>query len=160
MGASLWRRAVAWWLTLRAASYRHFGNLYGDRDAYDSAIGDLTYAIHLDPGRVEAYVMRGTLYWRELNEPARAVRDFDLALRLDATRWDALLNRGLAYQVAGDWERALADLRRYVTDAPGGSWKITAENLCQHLEHLLTERRQAVAGQEQQEYDLERERDS
>lgn len=146
--ANVWRRLASWWLTLRAASYRHFGNLYGDRDAYANAIGDLTYAIHLNPGQVDAYVMRGTLYWREMREPARAIRDFDQALALDATRWEALLNRGLAYQVAGDWEKSLADLRRYISAAPGSSWTQTAESLCRQLEHLLAEQQQTIAGQE------------
>jgi len=131
-----WRRAWSRWLTLRAAAHRHFGNIYGDREAYENAIADLTVALRHDPGNVEAYVMRGTLYWRELDQPQRGVRDLTLALTTNPARWDALLNRGFAYQAAGDWEAALADLRRYVAEAPANSWKPTAIHLCRELERL------------------------
>jgi len=142
-----WGRIASWWLTLRAASHRHFGNAYADRDSYENAIADLTYAIQLNPDKAEAYVMRGTLYWRELNDPQRAVRDLDRALELAPTYWEALLNRGFAHQAAGEWELALSDLRRYAADAPVSSWTSTAEYVCRQLEQLLSEQKEPATDQ-------------
>jgi len=131
----LWSR----WLTLRAAGHRHFGNLYGDRESYENAIADLTYAIRHDPANAEAYAMRGTLYWREFNQLERAIRDLSEALELSPRRWDALLSRGLAHQAAGEIEPALADLRRYAAGAPAGVSRDAAERLCLELEGLRAE---------------------
>lgn len=133
----VFKRLLSWWLTLVAAGHRHFGNLYADRQSYESAIATLTRAIDCNPKNVAAYVMRGTLYWRELNQTDRAIRDLDQALALDARRWEALLNRGFAYQAAGDLQRSWEDLRRYAQGAPAGPWKVTAERLCQEIERML-----------------------
>lgn len=124
-----WRRFRSWFLTLRAASHRHFGNLYSDEESYENAIEDLTRALQLNANNAEAHAMRGTLYWRELNDPHRAIRDLSRALDLDGTCWDALLNRGLARQEAGDLASALADLEHYINRAPPGSMKTSVERL-------------------------------
>jgi regulator of sirC expression with transglutaminase-like and TPR domain len=136
-GMVWWQNLRSWYLTLRAASHRHFGNLYADLDSYQKAIWDLTLAIQLNADNVDALVMRGTLYWRELDDPVRAVRDFDRALELDSRRWDALLNRGFAHQSAGDVALALTDLDRYARDGPDGAWKETAEALRQQLRRVV-----------------------
>ena len=133
---SWWRRFRSWFLTLRAASHRHFGNLYGDRASYMSAIKDLTRALQLNANNAEAHAMRGTIYWRELSDPDRAIRDLSRALELDRTRWDALLNRGLARQEAGDLAGALADLEQYIGFAPSGSLKTSAARIRDELATL------------------------
>jgi len=77
--------------------------------------------------------MRGTIYWRELSDPDRAIRDLSRALELDGMRWDALLNRGLALQEAGDLAGALADLEQYISFAPSGSLRTSAERIRNEL---------------------------
>lgn len=134
-----WQRLRSRFFTLRAASYRHFGHLYGDRDSYLRAVEDLTRAISLDAGNSEALFMRGTLYWRDLGNTERAIRDLTAAWSSDETRWEALLNRGLARHEAGHTAGALDDLARYVELAPDGSLKGTARRLLDDLAGLLEE---------------------
>jgi regulator of sirC expression with transglutaminase-like and TPR domain len=132
-----WRRLRSRFLTLRAASHRHFGNQYGDKESYWNAIGDLTHALQLHTGNVEALVMRGTIYWRELDHADRAVRDLTEAIERDPARWDALFNRALARQQVGDLAGAVIDLQRYVNEAPSSSWTSAAERLLGELSALL-----------------------
>ncbi|MGQ9668238.1 MAG: tetratricopeptide repeat protein, partial [Anaerolineae bacterium] len=73
--ADWWRRLYSWFLTLRAAGHRHFGNLYADRESFEKAILDLSRAIELNAGNAGALLMRGNIYLRELNAPYRAVQD-------------------------------------------------------------------------------------
>ena len=131
-----WRRLRSRFLTLRAAAHRHFGNQYGDKESYMNAISDLTRALHLHAENVEALVMRGTIYWRELAKPDRAERDLTEAWKLDPACWEALFNRALARQQAGDLAGAVSDLGHYLDEAPPSSWKITAEHLHRELSTL------------------------
>jgi len=131
-----WRRMRSRYLTLRAAAHRHFGNQYGDKESYMNAISDLTHALHLYGANVDALVMRGTIYWRELAQPDRAVRDLSEAWKLAPARWEALFNRALARQQAGDLSGAVDDLQQYLRGAPSSSWKVTAERLHKQLTAL------------------------
>ena len=131
-----WRRLRSRFLTLRAAAHLHYGNQYGDRESYQRAIGDLSHALLLHAENVNALVMRGTIYWRELAQADRAVRDLSEALRLAPAHWDALFNRALARHLAGDVAGALDDLQRYIDDAPSGRWKAAAERLRDDLASL------------------------
>jgi tetratricopeptide (TPR) repeat protein len=131
-----WRRLRSRFLTLRAASHRHFGNQYGDKASYWHAIGDLTQAVQLHAGNVEALVMRGVIYWRELNQPDRAIRDLNEALEQEPAHWDALFNRAMARHLAGDLAGAVDDLQRYVQAAPSGAWRPAAERLIANLTTL------------------------
>ena len=54
-----WRRLRSRFLTLRAASHRHFGNQYGDKESYLNAIGDLTHALHLNARNIDALLIAG-----------------------------------------------------------------------------------------------------
>ena len=59
----------------RGRFHRHFGNLSGDRREYQSAVDDFSKAIDLHPVYVPALYSRGVLYWRELENYYRAVKD-------------------------------------------------------------------------------------
>jgi tetratricopeptide (TPR) repeat protein len=134
-----WQRLRSRFLTLRAAAHRHFGNQYGDKASYMSAISDLTHALHLDDENVDALLMRGTVYWRELAEADRAIRDLSRAWQLDPARWEALFNRALARHQAGDVAGAVDDLEQYLNGAPPSSWTVTAERLQKELTALSDE---------------------
>jgi len=120
--AGLWGRLRSWFLTWRAASHRHFGDLYADRESFERAIADLTLAIACDRRNVRAYVMRGALYWRELHQPERAIRDLDQALALHPEHAEAIFQRGCARLNAGDPRVALADLDHFLYMEDAGHW--------------------------------------
>ncbi len=86
----------------------------GDRDRAEA---DFTYAIELDPNNALAFNDRGTL-WRERGDVDRAIADFTRAIAIEALPHSDLpgsghvnihANRALAYQVKGDFGRAIAD---------------------------------------------------
>ncbi len=132
-----WRhRLYSWFLTLRAAGHRHFGNLYADRESFEKAVLDLTRAIALHPGNAGALLMRGTILWRELNAPDRAVEDLTRVLYLLPGHPEALFQRGCARMNAGDAAGALQDLQDYLRRSPDGSWSENARRLCDLLGEL------------------------
>ena len=72
------------------------------------AIEDHTLAIALHPGRAPLLARRGKLYL-VTDAPRSALRDFEEAIRLDASNADAYLGRGLALVALGHHREAAAD---------------------------------------------------
>lgn len=121
------RARYHYWLGL---AYRSRGNRGNDVAAYQDAIGAFTEAIAYDPGLARAHYARGVVYWRELNDFERAIRDFSRALELDPANADAYLNRGLSrvFGRLGTREEAVADFEEYLRRGRSGYWRIEAQN--------------------------------
>lgn len=84
----------------------------------DQAIADFTEAIRLKPTLVEAYRRRGDEYQLVYRDYARAMTDYDMALRLEPT-YRLYLVRGMAHQnLKGDHDRAIADFTAGLRLAP------------------------------------------
>jgi tetratricopeptide (TPR) repeat protein len=75
---------------------------------YLGAIEDQTLAIALQPGRAPLLARRGALYLAT-DAPRSALRDFQEAIRLDASNANAYLGRGLAFVTLGQHREAVAD---------------------------------------------------
>ena len=114
MVARAWDWVLSRFYRRLADAHRHYGNLYGDRREHQSAVENYTRAVIRDPAYCEAYYSRGVLYWRELGDAGRAVRDLSRALELDSSRAEAYLNRALAFKLQGEPDRAIADLEQYL----------------------------------------------
>lgn len=114
-------------LRLLGDAHRHFGNLYGNKQEYWSAVENYTRAASLDPDYAEPYYCRGVLYWRELGEPSRAIEDLSHVLELDPARAQAYFNRGLAYKLQDEFERAIADFERYLAEGSDAFWLESAQ---------------------------------
>ncbi len=69
-------------------------------------------AIALTPTRPEGYIALGDYYRRVPVDLQRATEQYNKALRLAPTNWDALRGLGLAEQSLGRWEQAIEHLRR------------------------------------------------
>jgi serine/threonine protein kinase/tetratricopeptide (TPR) repeat protein len=78
---------------------------------YVAAIEDLTLAIAIQPGVAALLAKRGALYV-VTDAPRFALRDFQAAVRLDASNADALLGQGLALAALGRYRDAVADAER------------------------------------------------
>ena len=89
---------------------------------WDLKIGGCTSAIRSGQWQGEklaaAYTNRGEAYGN-LGDPARAIKDFDRALRLDPGDARAYYNRGFAYRKLGDTARAIEDYDRALQIDPG-----------------------------------------
>ena len=127
------RARYHYWLGL---AHRSRGNRTGDRDVYESAIGELTHALILHPVLASAYFVRGLIYWRELNDFVRAVRDVTNALSLNPAHADVVLNRALAsvYGQLRTTDEQIADFERYLEIGKSGYWKIEAHNQIRRLQ--------------------------
>lgn len=132
-GQAWWHRLYSWFLTLRAAGHRHFGDLYADRESFEKAVLDLTRAIELNAGNTGALLMRGTIYWRELNAPDQAIQDLTRVLQLVPGHAEALFQRGCARINAGDAAGARQDLADYLREFPAGGWSEHARRLYEML---------------------------
>lgn len=105
------RAGVYYW---RGRMHRHWGNLSGDRREYQAAVDDFGKALNLHPAHVAASYSRGVLYWRELQNYYRAVKDLTRVIEL-APHWhDAWFNRAMAHQLRNDLPEATADYEHYL----------------------------------------------
>ena len=89
----------------------HFerGELFSEREDWDTAIVEYTEAIRLDPNFKEAYYGRGNAYY-EKKDYDRAIADCTQAIRIDPNYAHAYDIRGMAYCTKGDNVRGKADL--------------------------------------------------
>lgn len=129
------RIAIAYVHYMLATSHRHFGNQYGLRQEYDSAVRAFSRAIAWDVGFARAYMERGILLWRELDRPRQAVADLTTAYELDPNLIEARLNRGIAHQQLQEYTAALADFRAYLSRGDHPHWREYAENMVRELEN-------------------------
>jgi len=128
------RRLVARYFYSWGLSHRYVANTYGLEWEYETAARYFSKAIHWDPGYARAYLDRGVLNWRELDDPEQAVHDLTLAYRLDEGLIEARFNRGVAYQETGAYERALADFEAYLEAGDHPHWREYAEAMIKELQ--------------------------
>ena len=110
-------------LTNRAQALRQFGRR-------DDALRDLDQAIKLDPDFVAAYFNRGSLNY----EAARfdlALIDFNRCVELEPKAPAAYFNRASTLDALGERERAIGDLRHFLTLAAESSWQQVARDMLQ-----------------------------
>jgi lipoprotein NlpI len=62
------------------------------------------------------------LYWREIENFYRAIQDLTKVLELDPTWSLAHLNRGLAYKLRSEPEKAIADFEKYLNLGADPFW--------------------------------------
>jgi tetratricopeptide (TPR) repeat protein len=105
-----------------ADAHRHFGNLYGSREEYWSAVENYTRATLRDPSYTEAYYSRGVLYWREIGNHQRSIQDLTRVLELDPSWTEAYFNRGLAHKLRNEVDKATADFQRYLAEGTDDFW--------------------------------------
>ncbi len=101
---------LAWAFTDRCFGY------YVKRD-YDSAVGDCTQTIGLDPDNAYPYQLRGAAYLGK-SDYSDAIADFSKAISLDPKNAVAFFNRGNAYFGKGDYSDAITDFSKVISLDP------------------------------------------
>ena len=100
---------------VEAAAFYNRGIAYAEKHDYAPAMRDFDNAIALssnDPERRKwAFYNRGEAYMRQ-EKWDLAIPDLDRAIDLDPTFGNALAERGDAYNMKGDYARAIGDLSR------------------------------------------------
>ena len=77
----------------------------------EKAIADFTMCISLRPDLVNAYIQRGTLYYKQ-NKKDLALADFNQALTIDSKNAQTYLKRGNIYFDKGAFDLALIDFEK------------------------------------------------
>ena len=135
------RHALNWAISrlLRqwADAHRHMGNAYGNREEHRAAVGNYTRAILLDPAYAYCYFSRGVLRCRELGEYAAAIEDLGHVIELDPNWAEAFFNRGLAYSMTGQYDEAIADLKRYLEEGSDQFWLDSARRQLEELGEMV-----------------------
>lgn len=127
--------AGAWWVYWGLV-YRAFGNRLGWREGYERAVRYFTRALADMPSSARLYYWRGTLHWRELNDPAQAEADLSRAIEIAPHKMArAYLNRAFLrwYALPPDRDGAGADFRAYLERGSEPYWRSVAQ---EHLERM------------------------
>ena len=124
---------LARWYYGEGMTRRQRGNSTGAVLEYEAAVAAFDRALMLDPGFARAYLDRGTLYWRELDHPRKALLDLNQALALAPDLHEALFNRGVAHQQLGEYALAVADFRAYLAVGQHPYWREYAEKMVDEL---------------------------
>ncbi len=102
----------------RSYAYFSLGQYPQAIDGYTEAI-DTNYTETVDANlrRIAAYIGRA-LSWREMNEPKKAIADFDRAIELGSDDTWIYFYRGSLYQETGQYREAIADFSRVIDSRP------------------------------------------
>ena len=102
----------------KAATFVNRGVLHVADENYQKAVDDYATAMELYPGFGAIYVNRGNLFF--LGESYKsAIAEYDKALDMGVTQIHvAHLNRGMAYEKLGEFQKALSDYQVALELAP------------------------------------------
>ena len=128
------RQLIARYYYSWGLSHRYVANRFGLEWEYDRAARYFSKAIRWDPGYARAYLDRGILNWRELDNPRQAVHDLTLAHTLNENLTEARFNRGVAHQELGTYDRAIADFKAYLEVGEHPHWRGYAEAMIKELQ--------------------------
>ena len=110
--------------TLTYEEYFELGVDSYENDEIDNAIINLSKAIELNPGYVDAYYFRGLVYIIE-EDYDKGIADFEKVVELDPEHTDAKVarikaysDRGLVYFLEEDYDKSIADFDRAIELAP------------------------------------------
>lgn len=100
-----------------ASAYNNRANYYAACGELVAAIADYDQALDLNPSYVRAWINRG-ITCRDLGQYEEAVENFEVALLFGQLKGHILAERGRTYHLWGDWNCAIADYRRALTQLP------------------------------------------
>ena len=132
-------RLLAYLYYLLAESHRYFGNRYALRSEQEKALHALDRAILYNPHFARAFMERGILYWREMDDPQSAIPELTLAYELSPHLIEARFNRGVAHQQLGEYAEATADYEAYLTEGRHPYWREYAETMIRELKEWVSE---------------------
>lgn len=100
-----------------ASAYNNRANYYAACGQLHSALADYDQALDFNPRYVRAWINRG-ITLRDLGKYEDAIDNFEIALLFGQLEGHILAERGRTYHLWGDWNFAIADYRRALTQLP------------------------------------------
>ena len=98
-------------------AYNNRTNYYASVGQLAEALADYEQALDLNPGNIRTWINQGITF-RELGLYDLALENFDMALILGCLESHIYAERGRAYHLRGDWNCAIADYQRALTELP------------------------------------------
>lgn len=107
----------------------------------DLAINSFTKAIEIDPKNAEAFNNRANILFYFKNQVNEAILDYSRAIELKPEEYLFLINRGLAYESIGEFDKALADIKKVIekNHRMGLAWVLKG-----NIEYLKKEYKDAI----------------
>jgi tetratricopeptide (TPR) repeat protein len=100
-----------------ASAYNNRANYHAACGELAAALTDYDQAIDLNPSYVRARINRG-ITLRDLEQYEEAIETFEVALLFGQLEGHIWAERGRTYHLWGDWNCAIADYRRALTQLP------------------------------------------
>ena len=121
-----------------ASAYNNRANYYAACGELSAAIADYDQAIDLNPSHVRARINRG-ITLRDLGQYEEAIENFEVALLFGQLEGHIWSHRGRTYHLWGDWNCAIADYRRALTQLSDDLRNVPSCPLRLQLENWLNE---------------------
>ncbi|WP_416672622.1 tetratricopeptide repeat protein [Egbenema bharatensis] len=99
------------------SAYNNRANYFAAQGQFLEAVLDYDVALDLNPTNIRAWINQGITF-RELEMYERAIESFELALCLGRLEGHIYAERGRTYHLRGDWNCAVADYYRALTELP------------------------------------------
>ena len=100
-----------------ASAYNNRANYHAACAEFSAALADYERAIDLNPSYVRARINRG-ITLRDLAQYDEAMENFEVAMLFGQLEGHIWAERGRTYHLWGDWNCAIADYRRALTQLP------------------------------------------
>ena len=123
-----------------ASAYNNRANYYAGCGELALALADYDQAIDLNPRHVRAWINRG-ITRRDLGQYEEAIENFEVAQLFGQLEGHIWAERGRTYHLWGDWNCAIADYRRALTQLPSidNNKDITGFRLRLQIENWLND---------------------
>jgi tetratricopeptide (TPR) repeat protein len=136
----MFRIIWSWLVYTGGGLHRYFGNLNDMRSEHERAVHYFARAYAIDPRFWQARQARAVLLWRELDEVAEAIAEFDAILAEDGSRGAALFNRGMAVQAYGRYTESLQNFEAFLgLPDQDENYREDAQRMAALLREVLTE---------------------
>jgi len=125
--------------------YQGRGGVYKNQKQYSKAIEDFNKAIAINPGAYESYLKRGLVYYQmgieqvseltakvgrvnpnEVQSFDTAILDFNKAISINQSRYNAYVVRGMSYIFKGQHDKAMVDFEKAMSVIPKDDTKALA----------------------------------
>lgn len=100
-----------------SSAYNNRANCYATCGQLEQALADYDWAIDLHPSYVRAWINRG-ITLRDLEQYDQAIENFEIASILGQLEGHIYAERGRTYHLWGDWNCAIADYQRALSQLP------------------------------------------
>ncbi|HYW22095.1 MAG TPA: tetratricopeptide repeat protein [Nodularia sp. (in: cyanobacteria)] len=123
-----------------ASAYNNRANYHAACEELTAALADYDQAIDLNPSYVRARINRG-ITLRDLAQYEEAIENFEVAMLFGQLERHIWAERGRTYHLWGDWNCAIADYRRALSQLPAVDPKedMSGYRLRLQLENWLNE---------------------